>query len=129
ISHGSEHDLVELIGHFIEAAVHELPIECQGSVGDRPDLMIRAFLRHRWEEIAYLESEKLKTNDNKIFDDHKKLIQLCLDGYTEISKKCQKEHFSENFISLGINIAVKIPFDTESIEEVKNFVHLLLTLR
>ena len=43
--------------------------------------MIRAYLRNKWDEVAYIESSKWQTNDQKIFDDHNKLARLTLDEF------------------------------------------------
>nr|CAG8610088.1 15868_t:CDS:2 [Entrophospora candida] len=123
-----------------------------GSRGDKPDLMIRSYHRQKWEEIVYFESGKWKSNDNKILDDHNKLAQFCLDGYDEIEKKCITEVLYKNYMGFGVNVAgeylvihglareggvkyylpvskVKIPLNMESVEEVEEFIHALLTLR
>ncbi|CAJ0831785.1 5652_t:CDS:2 [Entrophospora sp. SA101] len=123
-----------------------------GSRGDKPDLMIRSYHRQKWEEIVYFESGKWKSNDNKILDDHNKLAQFCLDGYDEIEKKCITEVLYKNYMGFGVNVAgeylvihglareggvkyylpvskAKIPLNMESVEEVEEFIHALLTLR
>ena len=55
--------------------------QSSGSKGNRPDLMIRAYLQNKWDEVAYIESSKWQTSDQKIFDDHNKLVRLTLDGF------------------------------------------------
>ena len=57
--------------------------------------MIHAWFRQRWNEIVYFESGRWDTNEDKILKDHEKLVQLCIDGYKEISKKCVKEAFQK----------------------------------
>ncbi|CAG8837142.1 29908_t:CDS:2, partial [Gigaspora margarita] len=124
----------------------------EGSRGDKPDLMIRSYHRQRWEELVYFESGKWNASDKKIHDNHNKLVQLCLDGYEEISKKCKKDILYENYMGLGVNIAgeclvihglirengikyylpiakAKVPLSMESVNEIEEFVHALLTLR
>ena len=55
--------------------------QSSGSKGNRLDLMIRAYLRNKWDEVAYIESFKWQTSDQKIFDNHNKLVRLTLDGF------------------------------------------------
>ncbi|RIB05002.1 hypothetical protein C2G38_634287 [Gigaspora rosea] len=129
ISRGSENSFIEIISHLIDATMYHLPVECEidvtraeqqsitsqnrkaqnneGSRGDKPDLMIQSYHRQRWEELVYFESGKWNASDKKIHDDHNKLVQLCLDGYEEISKKCKKDILYENYMGLGVNIAGK----------------------
>ena len=124
----------------------------KGSRGDKPDLMIRVIFRSKWEEIVYVESGKWNCDDEKIRNDHNKLVQLCIDGTDELFKICEKESLNRNYIGFGVNIAgeyieihglirekdvkyylpvfrAKIPFRKESAEEVEEFIHALLTLR
>ncbi|CAG8670746.1 8314_t:CDS:2 [Funneliformis mosseae] len=91
--------------------------------------MFRAYLRQKWKEIVFFESGKWNADEDKICHDHNKLVQLCLDGFKELVKKCTKETFYQNYIGFGINIAAKIPLGKESVEEVEEFVHALLVLR
>ncbi|CAJ0760787.1 19204_t:CDS:2, partial [Entrophospora sp. SA101] len=158
ISDGSENSLVETIAHLIEVSLYQLPIEHDVEVirgerqsiasknqkvleeissrGDRPDLMIRASLKRKQNEIVYVESGKWVSTDQKIRDDHNKLAKLCSHGYNEIVKgKLRKV-----YIAFGINIAgskfilsgliqeesikyympiieAKIPFHDESVEK------------
>ncbi|CAG8825906.1 3153_t:CDS:2, partial [Racocetra persica] len=93
------------------------------SRGNKPDLMIRMFVHKKWEEIEYLESGKWNCNDEKIRDDHNKLVQFCLDGTEELFKICKKGSLNKNYIGFGVNIA------DESVDEVEEFVHALLILR
>ncbi|CAG8642850.1 13026_t:CDS:2 [Ambispora gerdemannii] len=151
VSRGSENTLVEIIARMIDMTMHHLPVdyevevtraECQstasknrktqqknGSRGDKPDLMFRAHLRQKWEEIVFFESGKWDANEDKIRHDHNKLVQLCLDGSKELVRRCTKEIFFQSYIGFGVNIAAKIPLGKESVEEVEEFVHALLTLR
>ncbi|CAJ0649512.1 4312_t:CDS:2 [Entrophospora sp. SA101] len=158
VSDGSENSLVETIAHLIEVSLYQLPIEHDVEVirgerqsiasknqkvleeissrGDRPDLMIRASLKRKQNEIVYVESGKWVSTDQKIRDDHNKLAKLCSHGYNEIVKgKLRKV-----YIAFGINIAgskfilsgliqeesikyympiieAKIPFHDESVEK------------
>lgn len=174
VSRGSENTLVEIIARLIDMAMHHLPVDYEvevtraerqstasknrkaqqksGSRGDKPDLMFRAHLRQKWEEIVFFESGKWDANEDKICHDHNKLVQLCLDGSKELVRKCSKETFYQSYIGFGVNIAgkyieihglikekgvkyhlpvvkAKIPLGKESVEEVEEFVHALLTLR
>ena len=174
VSEGSENTLVEIIAHLIDMAMYHLPVDYEvevtraerqskasknrkvqqksGSRGDKPDLMFRAYLRQKWEEIVFFESGKWNADEDKINHDHNKLVQLCLDGSKELVKKCMKETFYQNYIGFDINIAgkyleihglikekgikyhlsvvkAKIPLDKESVEEIEEFVHALLVLR
>ncbi|CAG8668468.1 2731_t:CDS:2, partial [Paraglomus occultum] len=82
--------------------------------------------------IVFFESGKWDANEDKICYDHNKLVQLCLDGSKELVRRCSKETFYKSYIGFGVNIAVvkaKIPLGEESVEEVEEFVHALLTLR
>ena len=120
--------------------------------GNRPDLMIRAYFRNKWDEVTYIESSKWQTSDQKIFDDHNKLVRLTLDGFQYLLKKYVKDVLRDNFIGFGINIAgeyfvlhrlirknevnfylpvsrAKIPLSKEMVDEVKNFIYILLILR
>ncbi|CAG8696649.1 21773_t:CDS:2, partial [Racocetra persica] len=151
ISRGSENFFMEIISHLIDATIYNLPAECEidvtraeqqsivsknrkaqnneGSRGDKPDLMIRSYHRQRWEELVYFESGKWNASDKKIQDDYNKLVQLCLDGYEEISKKCKKDILYKNYIGLGVNIAAKVPLSMKSVNEIEEFVYALLTLQ
>ncbi|RGB22794.1 hypothetical protein C1646_775513 [Rhizophagus diaphanus] len=88
VSGGSENTLVEIIARLIDMAMYHLSVdyevevtraECQskasknrkvqqktGSRGDKPDLMFRAYLRQKWEEIVFFESGKWDTDEDKI---------------------------------------------------------------
>ncbi|CAG8761580.1 25265_t:CDS:2 [Racocetra persica] len=150
---GSEGSKVEIVSRLIDAVMWRLPLEYDVEVtrgerqsvaskdrklqhnsnarGDRPDLMIQAFLRQKWDEIAYVESGKWETTNKKIFDDHNKLVRLSLDGYHYLLKKYKREILHQTFIGFGINIAAraKIPLSMETVDEVEDFVHALLILR
>ncbi|CAG8716157.1 9225_t:CDS:2, partial [Racocetra persica] len=173
-SEGSENTLVEIIALLIDMAMFYLPVDYEvevtrserqsiasknrkvqqkkGARGNKPDLMFRAYLRQKWEEIVFFESGKWDSDEDKIRHDHSKLVQFCLDGSKELVKKCTKEVFHQNYIGFGVNIAgkyleihglikesgikyylpvvkAKIPLDNESFEEVEEFVHALLILR
>ncbi len=100
---GSESFLVEIVSRLIDAVIWDLPIEYDVEVtkdkrqsvtskdhklqqsselkGNRPDLMIRAYLQNKWDEVTYIESSKWQTNDQKIFDDHNKLARLTFDRF------------------------------------------------
>ncbi|CAG8680902.1 15163_t:CDS:2, partial [Cetraspora pellucida] len=146
VSHSSENSLVEIIAKNCKVQ------QQKGSRGNKLDLMIRMFVHKKWEEIVYLKSGKWNCNDEKIHDDHNKLVQFCLDGTEELFKICKKESLNKNYIGFGINIAgkyieihglihengikyylpilqTKIPFEDESVDEVEEFVHALLILR
>src|SRR6266496_5072520 len=122
------------------------------SKGNRLDLMIQAYLRNKWDEVTYIESSKWQTSDQKIFDDHNKLVRLTLDGFQYLLKKYVKDILHDNFIGFGISIAgeyfilyglihknevnfylsisrVKISLSEEMVDEVKDFIHTLLILR
>ncbi|CAG8600871.1 9522_t:CDS:2, partial [Cetraspora pellucida] len=99
------------------------------SRGGKPDLMFCAHLRQKWEEIVFFESGKWDANEDKICHDYNKLVHLCLDGSKELVRRCSKETFYQSYIGFGVNIAAKIPLGKESVEEVEEFVHALLTLR
>ena len=122
------------------------------SKGNRSDLMIRAYLRNKWDEVAYIESSKWQTSDQKIFDDHNKLVRLTLDGFQYLLKKYVKDVLRDNFIGFDISIAgeyfvlyglirknevnfylpvsrAKIPLSEETVDEVEDFIHTLLILR
>ncbi|CAG8755579.1 15406_t:CDS:2, partial [Racocetra persica] len=174
VDKGLENTLVGSIARLIDATMYRLPIGCEievtrgerqsiasknrkvkqsdGARGDKPDLMIRAFLRQKWNEVVYFESGRWSSTDKKKQDDHNKLAQLCLDGYKEIKKKCVKQLLHERYIAFGVNIAgeyivihglvwekdvryylpiarAKIPFNNESTEEVEEFIHSLMVLR
>ena len=123
VSDGSENSLVETMAHLIEASLYQLPIEYDVEVirgkrqsiasknqkileeissrGDRPDLMIRASLKRKQNEIVYIESGKWASTDQKIRDDHNKLARLCSHGYNEIVKG----RLRKVYIAFGINIA------------------------
>src|SRR6185312_17334215 len=89
--------------------------------------------------IVYVESGKWNCSDKRICEDHKKLVQLCIDGEEELFKMCDREALNRKYIGFGINIAgeniyllvsrVKIPFEEESAEEGEKFIHALLTLQ
>ncbi|KAF0484336.1 hypothetical protein F8M41_023021 [Gigaspora margarita] len=174
VTYGSENTLVEAVAHLIEASLHRLPIEYEvevtrnerqsvasknykileniGSRGDKPDLMIQAFVKNKQKEIVYIESGKWNCNETKRRDNHNKLVKLCLCGYEEIGKKAIKEQLHRRYIAFGINIAgdrlilhsllnengikyycpiaeVIIPFCNESIDEVEEFVQMLMIMR
>ncbi|CAG8534607.1 11580_t:CDS:2, partial [Scutellospora calospora] len=118
---GSEGSKVEIVSQLVDAVMWHLPLEYDVEVtrgerqsvaskdrklqqnnnarGDRPDLMIQAFLRQKWDEIAYVESGKWKTTNKKIFT------------------------------SKFYRIWAKIPLNVETVDEVEDFVHALLILR
>ncbi len=124
VSGGSENTLVEIIARLIDMAMYHLPVDYEveitraerqskasksrkvqqktGSRGDKPDLMFRAYLRQKWEEIIFFESGKWNTDEDKICHDHNKLVQFCLDGTKELVKKCMKETFYRNYIGFGV---------------------------
>src|SRR6266498_3233638 len=90
-----------------------------GSKGNRPDLMIRAYLRNKWDEVAYIESSKWQTSDQKIFDDHNKLVRLTLDGLIR-----------KNEVNFYLPVSrAKILLSEETVDEVEDFIHTLLILR
>ncbi|CAJ0749649.1 15563_t:CDS:2 [Entrophospora sp. SA101] len=119
------------------ASKNQKVLEEISSRGDRPDLMIRASLKRKQNEIVYIESGKWASTDQKIRDDHNKLARLCSHGYNEIVKG---KRLRKVYIAFGINIAgsnfilsgliqeesikyympiikAKIPFHDESVEE------------
>src|SRR6266540_3755371 len=123
----SEGSLVEVVSRLIDAIMWGLPIEYDVEVtrgehqsvvskdrksqqsseskGNRSDLMIRAYLQNKWDEVAYIESSKWQISDQKIFDDHNKLVRLTLDGFQYLLKKYVKDVLRDNFIGFGISIA------------------------
>ncbi|CAG8710520.1 12625_t:CDS:10 [Gigaspora margarita] len=152
VSRGSVNLLVEVVARLIEVATYQLPINRKvevtrneyqsvasknhkakvkdGARGNRPDFMIQALLGQKWNEIVYAES----------------------DGYKEILKKHVKNVLQKNYIAFRINIAgeniivhgliqenrvkyylpiaeAKILLRSESVEEVEEFVHVLMTIR
>ena len=100
---GSEGSLVKVVSRLMDAVMQGLPVEydvevirgerqsvaskdrksqqSNGSKGNRPDLMIRAYLRNKQDEVAYIESSKWQASDQKIFNDHNKLARLILDRF------------------------------------------------
>ena len=120
---------MEIIARLIDMTMHHLPVDYEvevtraerqstasknrkaqqknGSRGDKPDLMFRAHLRQKWEEIVFFESGKWNANEDKIRHDHNKLVQLCLDGSKELVRRCTKEIFYQSYIEFGVNIAGK----------------------
>ena len=100
---GSEDSLVKIVSQLIDAVMWDLSIEynvevtkdeyqnvvskdrksqqSSGSKGNRPDLIIQAYLRNKWDEVAYIESFKWQASDQKIFDYHNKLARLTLDRF------------------------------------------------
>ncbi|CAG8541612.1 13547_t:CDS:2, partial [Acaulospora colombiana] len=105
----SENAFVDTITRLVEASMYQMPVEFDievtrndrqsvaskkrknrqlaGSRGNKPDLMIRAFFKQKWHELAYVESGKWKSTETKTLNDHNKLARLSLDGYTDMSKK------------------------------------------
>ena len=81
--------------------------QVSGSRGNKPDLMIRAFFKQKWNEIAYVESGKWKSTAIKTRNDHNKLARFTPDGYTDLSKKTKKDKLYEFCIVFGINITGK----------------------
>ncbi|CAG8810291.1 39893_t:CDS:2, partial [Gigaspora margarita] len=73
VDKGSENTLIGKllinIAHLIDAAMYSLPIGCEIELddarGDRPDLMIWAFLRQKWNEVVYFESGRWSSTDKK----------------------------------------------------------------
>ncbi|CAH1767775.1 12422_t:CDS:2 [Entrophospora sp. SA101] len=173
ISRGSENTLVEVVARLIDLAIYQLPINSEvevtrnerqsvasknrkaklknGARGNKPDFMIQAFLGQKWNEIVYGESGKWNCNEEKILDDHNKLVRFCIDGYKEISKKREKDDLRKNYIAFGVNVAgdkiivhglirenevkyylpiaeAKIPLRSESVE-VEEFIHVLMVIR
>ena len=169
----SKGSLIEVVFRLIDAIMWGLPVEydvkitrdeCQsvvskdrksqqssGSKRNRPDLMIRAYLWNKWDEVAYIESSKWQTSDQKIFDDHNKLVRLTLDRFQYLLKKYMKDVLYDNFIGFDINIAgeyfvlyelicknevnfylsvsrAKISLSEETVDEVKDFIYTLLIL-
>ncbi|CAG8778317.1 27389_t:CDS:2, partial [Racocetra persica] len=64
ISKYSENTLVEIIGHLIDTAMCNLLVKFDVKV-IRPDLMIKAFFQRKWNELAYVESGRWKSNEDK----------------------------------------------------------------
>ncbi|CAG8728704.1 1176_t:CDS:2, partial [Dentiscutata heterogama] len=151
VSEGSENTLVEIISRLLDMTMYHLPVDFEvevtrserqsiasknwkihqktGSRGNKPDIMIRAYLRQKWEEIIFFEGGKWGAGEDKMVHDHNKLTQFCIAGSKELVKKCSKENFYKNYIGFAVNIAAKIPLDKETVEEVEEFVHALLILR
>ncbi|CAG8711309.1 37367_t:CDS:2 [Gigaspora margarita] len=125
VSEGSENTLVEIISRLLDMTMYHLPVDFEVEVtrserqnssknwieSNKPDIMIRAYLRHKWEEMIFFEGGKWGAGEDKIFHDHNKLTQFCIAGSKELVKKS------------------KIPLDKETVEEVEEFVHALLILR
>lgn len=129
ISKASENALVDVVARLMEASIYQMPIDLDievtrndrqsnaskkrknrqvsGSRGNKPDLMIRAFFRQKWNEIAYVESGKWKSTGTKAHDDHNKLARFTSDGYTDMSKKTKKDELYKFCIVFGINITGK----------------------
>ncbi|CAG8601991.1 3456_t:CDS:10 [Diversispora eburnea] len=83
----SENALVDVVERLIEASIYQMPIDFDievtrnerqsdaskkrknrqvpGSRGNMPDLMIRAFFKQKWNEIAYVESGKWLSTGTK----------------------------------------------------------------
>src|SRR6266511_4083706 len=100
---GSEGSFVEVVSQLMDAIMWGLPVvydveitrgerqsvvskdrksqQSSGSKGNRSDLMIQAYLRNKWNEVTYIESSKWQTSDQKIFDDHNKLVRLTFDEF------------------------------------------------
>ncbi len=100
---GFEGSLVEVVSRLIDAVIWGLPVkydvevirseyqnvaskdrksqQSSGSKRNRPDLMIQAYLQNKWDKVTYIESSKWQISDQKIFDDHNKLVRLTLDGF------------------------------------------------
>ncbi|CAG8843762.1 31575_t:CDS:2, partial [Gigaspora margarita] len=178
VSGGSENAFVDAITRIIEMSLHQIPIDLDIEVtrndvqsmaskrrklrqtvgtsrarGNKPDLMVRVFLKKKWKELAYLESGKWKSTNTKTHNDHNKLARFCLDGLVDMSKKLPKNELYQNCIIFGINITdehfivihgmmrencikfylpiikAKIPFHNAPLDEVEDFVHALLVLR
>src|SRR6266545_6750932 len=171
---GSESSLVKVVSRLIDAIMWGLLVEydvevtrgerqsvvskdrksqqSSGSKGNRSDLMIQAYLRNKWNEVTYIESSKWQTSDQKIFDDHNKLVRLTLDRFQYLLKKYVKNVLRDNFIGFGISIAgkyfvlhglirknevnfylpvsrAKILLSEEMVDKVEDFIHTLLILR
>ncbi|CAJ0843505.1 1964_t:CDS:2, partial [Entrophospora sp. SA101] len=153
ISGHSEGTYMEMIGRLIDITISEQQSVASknrkihqgtGSRGNNPDIMIRAFFQRKWNKIAYVEGGRWDSDEKKRLDDHNSLVRFCSDGYDELSK---------NFLFVfGINVAgntliingltrekgarfnfpvseTTIPLLNESVQEVEDFVHALLTLR
>ncbi|CAG8730413.1 10250_t:CDS:2 [Cetraspora pellucida] len=170
ISKASENALVDVVACLMEASIYQMPIDLDievtrndrqsdaskkrknqqvsGSRGNKPDLMIRAFFKKKWNEIAYIESGKWKSTDTKTHNDHKKLARFTTNGYTDMSKKTKKNKlykfcivFDDHCVDIygflrekGIKfylpiIKAKIPLHKETVDKVEEFVHALLILR
>nr|CAG8599124.1 1705_t:CDS:2 [Entrophospora candida] len=78
--------------------------QVSGSRGNKPDLMVQAFFKQKWNKIAYVESGKWKSTDTKTHNDHNKLARFTSDGYTDLSKKTKKDKLYKFCIVFGINI-------------------------
>ncbi|KAF0515997.1 hypothetical protein F8M41_017240 [Gigaspora margarita] len=116
-----ESDREQIVRDITECLMQEVEVtrnECQsvasknrkaklkdGVRGNRPNFIIRAFLGQKWNEIVYAESGKWNCNEDKILEDHNKLVRFCIDSYKEISKKHVKDVLRKNYIAFGINIA------------------------
>ncbi|CAG8687196.1 3763_t:CDS:2, partial [Racocetra persica] len=144
------------MARLIEVATYQLPInrnEHQSVVSKNRKAKLKNSARNNKlnfydlsiprSEIVYAESGKWNCNEDKILEDHNKLVRFCIDRYKEISKKHVKDVLWKNNITLGINIInlrkrvkyylpiakAKIPLGSESVEEVEEFVHVLMTIR
>ncbi|CAG8553621.1 9538_t:CDS:2, partial [Funneliformis mosseae] len=120
VSGRSENMLVEIIARLIDIAMYHLPVDYEVEV-TRAE---RQMGRNR-----FFESGKWDTDEDKIYYDHNKLVQLCLDSTKELVKKCTKKTFYQNYIGFRVNIAAKIPLGKELVEKIEEFVYALLVLQ
>ncbi|CAG8639226.1 9086_t:CDS:2, partial [Paraglomus occultum] len=137
VSTGSE-NFLEVIARLIDVSMYRLPVECdieiaraerrsqtiedcrQESRGNKPNIIIRSIFRNKWEELVYIESGR------EAFG--KKYIGFGVNiagNHIEISGLIRQDNIK---YYLPVSRA-KIPFGEESVEEVEDFIHALLTLR
>ncbi|CAG8740052.1 15740_t:CDS:2, partial [Racocetra persica] len=104
VTHGSENSLVEIIARLIDTAMYRLPVgyEIEITRAERQSIASK----NRKKEIVYLKSGKWNCDNEKICNDHNKLVQFCLDGTEELFKICEKGSLNKNYIGFIINIAV-----------------------
>ncbi|CAJ0634921.1 4577_t:CDS:2 [Entrophospora sp. SA101] len=137
ISGHSEGTYMEMIGRLIDITMCESEQQSvasknrkihqgTGSRGNNPDIMIRAFFQRKWNKIAYVEGGRWDSDEKKRLDDHNSLVRFCSDGNTLIINGLTREKGARFNFPVS---ETTIPLLNESVQEVEDFVHALLTLR
>ncbi|CAJ0760791.1 5306_t:CDS:2 [Entrophospora sp. SA101] len=135
ISGHSEGTYMEMIGRLIDITISEQQSVASknrkihqgtGSRGNNPDIMIRAFFQRKWNKIAYVEGGRWDSDEKKRLDDHNSLVRFCSDGNTLIINGLTREKGARFNFPVS---ETTIPLLNESVQEVEDFVHALLTLR